>query len=149
MSARSRASAHWEGSTTEGSGTVSTASDALRAQPLYWASRIGEQEGTTPEELLAASWAGCFSMAFGFALTNAGAAPRTLDVDAELAFVAKDGGGFEIGKGKIDVRVAVDLDEEKVGELAEQAKVTCPVSVALGKIADDAKLSLQVSAPTA
>lgn len=148
MSARSRASAHWEGSTTEGSGTVSTESDALRDHQLLWASRIGEREGTTPEELLASAWAGCYSMAFSFALANAGAAPTSLDVDAELAFVAKEGGGFEIGKGRIGVKVAVDLEQQQVEELAEQAKVTCPVSVALGSIAEDAALDLQVTAPT-
>lgn len=148
MSARSRASAHWEGSTVDGSGHVSTATDALKEHPLQWAARIGEQPGTTPEELLAASWSSCYCMAFSFALANAGHAPDTLDVDAELSFVAQPEGGFVIGKGRLQVRVAVaGIDESQVRELAEGAKAGCPVSVALGEIAEQAQLDLQVAAP--
>jgi lipoyl-dependent peroxiredoxin len=150
MAARSRARAHWEGSTVDGAGHVSTHTDALDQHPLLWSARIGETPGTTPEELLAASWAGCYSMAFSFALAGAGHPPSSLDVEAELAFVAlTDGPGFEIGKGRLQVRVAVDgLDQERVAELAEGAKRGCPVSVALGQIAEDATLDLQLVAPT-
>jgi osmotically inducible protein OsmC len=149
MAARSSAKAHWEGSTVEGAGHVSTASDALRQQELLWAARIGEAEdGTTPEELLAAAWSGCYCMAFSFALTNAGHAPSEVDVDASLAFVANPEGGFRIGKGALEVRVAVDgLDEAQVRELAEGAKAGCPVSVALGEVAAEATLDLTVATP--
>lgn len=141
MAARSRASAHWAGSTIDGSGTVSTATDALDGHPLLWAARIGEQSGATPEELLASAWAGCYAMAFSFALSNAGHPPVSLDVDAELAFVAKDGGGFEIGKGKLAVRAEVPgIDESEFATLAEGAKSGCPVSVALGEVAATAVL---------
>ncbi len=150
MAARSRASAHWEGSTVDGSGHVSTTTDALREHPMQWAARIGEQSGTTPEELLAASWSSCFCVAFSFALANAGAAPDSLDVDAELAFIAQPEGGFRIGKGRLDVRVAITgLDEAQVREIAEGSKLGCPVSVALGDIAADARFDLTVTAPAA
>lgn len=144
MSARSRASAHWEGTTDGGAGTVSTASDALEAHPLLWQARIGEKSGTTPEELLASAWAGCFAMAFGFELAKAGHPATTMDVDAELAFVATDG-GFEIGKGKLAVRADVSgIDAGTFTKLAEAAKAGCPVSAALGTIASDATLDAKL-----
>jgi osmotically inducible protein OsmC len=150
MAARSRARAHWEGSTVDGAGHVSTTTDALHEHPLLWTARIGEQEGTTPEELLAASWAGCYSMAFSFALTGNGHPPTSLDVDAELAFVPKDGGGFDIGKGKLVVRAEVPgISDELFAELAAGAKAGCPVSVALGSIAEQATLDATLTTAAA
>ena len=149
MAARSRASAHWQGSTVEGSGTVSTVSNALSEHPLLWTARVGEVEGTTPEELLASAWAGCYAMAFSFALTGDGHAPEALDVTAELAFVATDAGGFEIGKGVLAVRADVPgMTEERFLELAAAAKAGCPVSVALGDVASAARLDAQLVAQT-
>jgi osmotically inducible protein OsmC len=149
MAARSRARAHWSGSTVDGSGNVSTTSDALEAHPLLWNARIGEQEGTTPEELLAAAWAGCYAMAFSFALTGNGHPPAALDVDAELAFVPVEG-GFEIGKGKLVVRADVPgISDELFAELAAGAKAGCPVSVALGAIAEQATLDAALTAAAA
>ncbi len=149
MAARSTARARWNGDTVSGSGTVSTTSAALHEQPLLWTARIGEREGTTPEELLAAAWAGCYSMAFSFALTSAGHVPVSLDVQAQLAFVAIDGGGFEIGAGRISVDANVPgIDEATFAELAEAAKRSCPVSVALGAIAADAALEATLVAST-
>jgi osmotically inducible protein OsmC len=149
MSARSRASAHWEGTTDTGAGTVTTASDALHQHPLLWQARIGEKTGTTPEELLASAWAGCYAMAFGFELGKAGHPAKMMDVDAELAFIATDG-GFEIGKGKLSVRADVPgIDNDTFMKIAEAAKGGCPVSVALGTIADDAKLEAKLTTAAA
>jgi osmotically inducible protein OsmC len=88
-------------------------------------------------------------MAFGFELGKAGHPAKTMDVDAELAFITTDS-GFEIGKGVLKVRADVPgIDAELFARIAEAAKGGCPVSVALGKIADDAKLEAQLTTAAA
>ena len=67
-----KASAHWQGSTKEGSGTLSAQSGTLRDTPYSFKARFGDGKGTNPEELLAAAHAGCFTMALSFTLNNAG-----------------------------------------------------------------------------
>ena len=141
--AKSTAHAHWNGSTIEGSGTVTTDSPALDKTPLTWKARTGEEAGTTPEELLASGHAGCYAMAFSFALSNEGHAPTSLDVDATYEFGPIEG-GFAI-KG-VTLAVAGDvpgIDETTFMNLAEGAKDGCPVSAAIkGNVAIklDAKL---------
>ena len=130
MAATSTARAHWTGSTVEGSGTVTTDSPALDATPLTWKSRIGEAAGTTPEELLAAAHAGCYSMAFSFALTNDGHEPEQLDVSATFTF-GPDDSGFSISGIKLVVEGTVPgIEEARFLELATGAKDGCPVSKA-------------------
>ncbi|MCW2923936.1 MAG: osmC [Thermoleophilia bacterium] len=130
MPATSTARAHWTGSTLEGSGTVTTDSPALDATQLTWKSRIGEEAGTTPEELLAAGHAGCYAMAFSFALSNDGHTPETLDVAATFTF-GPDDSGFSISGIKLSVEGTVPgIDEARFLELAEGAKDGCPVSKA-------------------
>lgn len=130
MPATSTARARWNGSTLEGSGVVSTESPALDSTPLTWKSRIGETPGTTPEELLAAGHAGCFAMAFSFALTDDGHEPEQLDVAATFTF-GPDDSGFSISGIKIAVEgVVPGIDDARFRELAEGAKVGCPVSKA-------------------
>ena len=147
MPQTSTAHSHWTGSTVTGSGTVRTASPAIAEAPLTWRARIGEEAGTTPEELLAASWAGCYAMAFSFALTNAGHEPASLDVDVDVTFGPNDD-GFGI-HGAV-IRVGADvagIDEARFLELADGAKRTCPISVALaGNVAVELDARLQQQA---
>lgn len=126
--AKSTAHAHWTGSTIEGKGSVTTDSPALKGTELTWKSRVGETAGTTPEELLASGHAGCYAMAFSFALTNEGHEPTSLDVDASYTFGPVEG-GFAITGVELTVSGDVPgIDEAKFAELAEGAKVGCPVS---------------------
>lgn len=142
--AKSTAHAHWTGSTIEGSGTVTTDSPALDKAPLAWKARVGDEAGTTPEELLASGHAGCYAMAFSFALTNAGHEPTSLDVDATYEFGPVEG-GFAIKGVALTVSGDVPgIDEAKFNELAEGAKTGCPVSAAIAgnvPITLDAKLA--------
>src|SRR3954452_4315668 len=81
------ATAEWSGSLFEGSGAVSAESGAFAELPLTWASRIARSEGrTSPEELLAAAQAGCFSMALSLVLAEGGTPADKLSVDATCAF---------------------------------------------------------------
>jgi lipoyl-dependent peroxiredoxin len=114
----------------EGSGTItSTGSGALPELPVTWASRTESPEGrTSPEELIAAAHAACFSMALAHALAQAGNPPERLATSATVTFVP----GTGITKSALTVRGRVSgIDEDAFEQAAEGAKEGCPVSGAL------------------
>jgi lipoyl-dependent peroxiredoxin len=129
MAATSRADAVWTGDLTSGSGHVKPASGAFDELPVSWASRAERQEGkTSPEELLAAAHAACFSMAFSNGLAKAGHKVEELNTTAEVEFVP----GTGITSSTLTVRGRVTgIDDAEFQELAEAAKEGCPVSKAL------------------
>jgi lipoyl-dependent peroxiredoxin len=134
----------WSGSLMEGSGTItSVESGAFGPLDVTWAARAEEDSAglTSPEELIAAAHAACFSMALSHGLAEGGTPPEKLDVDATLTFVP----GTGITKIAITVRGSVPgLDEPAFLEAAEAAKVNCPVSKALASVPEitlDASLS--------
>ena len=75
-----RATATWSGDLMSGSGTVSAYTTGLFSElPISWSSRTEAPEGrTSPEELLAAAHAACYSMAFSNTLAKAGTPPEHL-----------------------------------------------------------------------
>src|SRR6201996_5176425 len=77
------ATARWEGNLTQGSGPMKTGRGGLQG-PYSFKSRFEEGEGTNPEELIAAAHAGCFSMAFSNALSQAGFVPTSVDTVARV-----------------------------------------------------------------
>jgi lipoyl-dependent peroxiredoxin len=130
MAAERHAEVVWEGSLTEGSGTiVSTTSGALPELPVSWAARTESPEGkTSPEDLIAAAHAACFAMALSHALAEAGNAPERLETSATVTFVP----GTGITKSALTVTGRVPgIDEQAFREAAEGAKDGCPVSGAL------------------
>jgi lipoyl-dependent peroxiredoxin len=75
----------WDGDLTHGTGTVNSASEALRELPVTFKTRIGRPDGqTSPEELSAAAHSSCFSMALANLLTQEGHPPEHLDVSATV-----------------------------------------------------------------
>jgi osmotically inducible protein OsmC len=117
----------------DGSGTIAAAgSGAFGALPVSWPSRAEASNGqTSPEELIAAAWAACYSMALSHGLAQAGTAPDTLETSVTLTFQPGEG----IIKGAIVVEGAVPgLDAAGFAEKAEGAKANCPVSKALAGI---------------
>jgi lipoyl-dependent peroxiredoxin len=129
MAAISRANAIWSGDLTSGSGHVKPASGAFGELPVSWASRAESQHGkTSPEELLAAAHAACFSMAFSNGLAKAGHKVEKLNTTAEVTFVP----GTGITSVSLSVRGRiVGIEDAEFQELAEAAKEGCPVSKAL------------------
>lgn len=129
MAAISRADATWEGDLMKGGGSVKPASGAFPALPVSWAARAERPSGkTSPEELIAAAHAACYSMAFSSGLAKAGHAPERLDTSAEVTFVP----GTGITKIVLSVRGHVHgLDSGEFDRLAHEAKEGCPVSKAL------------------
>lgn len=121
-------SAHWQGSLTQGKGTVSTHSGVLNDTPYSFSSRFENGAGTNPEELLAAAHAGCFTMAFSAVLGANGFTPDDLKTAATVT-VEKDGEGFTITKSHLVLEAVIPgIDEAKFRELAGIAEKTCPVS---------------------
>jgi osmotically inducible protein OsmC len=130
MATDRRADVVWEGSLMDGSGTIlSTTSGALPELPVSWASRTESPGGkTSPEDLIAAAHAACFSMALSHALAQAGNPPERLETSATVTFVP----GTGITKSALTVTGRVPgIDEAGFREAAEGAKEGCPVSSAL------------------
>lgn len=136
------ASAAWQGSLKEGSGTLTTQSGVFKNQPYSFQTRFGDAKGTNPEELIAVAHAGCFSMALSLFLNNVGLTPERIDTKATLTMVAQ-AGGFAITEVHLDVTAKVPgADSAKFLEAANGAKQNCPVSKVLNvKITMDAKLA--------
>ena len=123
----------WQGDLIHGGGTIeSVTSGAFGALDVSWASRFEEPNGkTSPEELIAAAWASCFSMALSHGLAQAGHAPERLETSATVTFQPGEG----ITKGALSVKATVPgIEAAAFNEAAETAKQNCPVSKALAGI---------------
>lgn len=123
----------WSGDLASGSGTVSAGTSGLFIDlPVSWSSRTEAPEGrTSPEELLAAAHAACFSMAFSARLAKAGAPPEHLHVEAEVTFDRVDDAWKVVSSRLIVLGRAPGLSDDDFTRLAEDAKENCPISVAL------------------
>jgi osmotically inducible protein OsmC len=143
MATERTAEVTWSGSLIEGAGTIDrVGSGAFGPLDVTWASRTEQPGGkTSPEELIAAAWASCFSMALSHGLAQGGAAPERLSTSVTVSFVP----GTGITKGAITVRGSVPgLDDAAFREAADGAKENCPVSKALTGIPEvslDAQLA--------
>ena len=128
MAAVSRADAVWEGDLMSGKGRVKVASGTFPEFPVTWANRAERTHGTSPEELLAAAHAACYSMAFSNGLAKAGHKVERLNTTAEVEFVP--GTGITTitltTVGHIHGIEAAEFQKE-----AEAAKDGCPISKAL------------------
>lgn len=133
MATERSAQVTWRGTLMEGSGTIDrVGSDAFGPLDVSWAARTERPDGkTSPEELIAAAWASCFSMALSHALAQAGTPAERLSTSATVTFVP----GTGITKGAIAVRGSVPgVDTAAFQEAAEGAKDGCPVSKALAGV---------------
>lgn len=139
MTTTRRANTKWNGSLMEGSGTVELQSSGIGTFPVTWPARSAEPAGvTSPEELIAAAHATCFSMALSHGLAKAGTPPTSIETSAEVDFTP--------GTGITGIRLSVvgrvpGIDAAAFAEAAEGAKVNCPVSKALAGI--DISLTVQ------
>src|ERR671923_2503504 len=124
------ASAKWSGDLQEGQGTMALGSGAFEGQYSF-RSRFEEGTGTNPEELIGAAHAGCFSMALGFMLEQAGYTPERVHTVAKV-HIDRVGEGFKITSIELETDAKIPgIDEKTFLEKAEAAKKGCPVSQAL------------------
>ena len=129
------ATATWRGDLNAGAGSVSTHSGALKQAATSWKERTegtGAAGATSPEELLAAAHASCFSMALAARLAKAGVTNADISVTAKVTFGPAPAGGNGVLSSALTVRApAPSGDAAKLKELAEDAKENCPISKAL------------------
>ena len=121
----------WGGSLLEGSGTIdSTTSGAVSGLGITWKARSEDEHGglTSPEELIAAAHAACFSMALSAALARADTPADELHTSATVT--------FQPGEGITRIALTVEgrvpgIEGVAFEEAAEAAKENCPVSKTL------------------
>ncbi len=133
------ANAVWSGSVKEGNGKITTASKSLDKAAYSYASRFENEDNTNPDELLAASHAGCFAMALSLILGKEGFTPDSLDVSATVTMNADE---LELTESHLDLKAKIpNIDKDKFMECARTAKDNCPISKALSlKITMEATL---------
>jgi len=130
--AKRRAAVVWEGDLMSGSGTITeTGSGAFGNLPVTWKARTEDSDGkTSPEELISAALASCYSMAFSAGLARGGNAPKKLEVEAVTLFTLD--GGPKVDSIDLTVRGTVDgMDQAAFEKAAQEAGEGCPVSKAL------------------
>ena len=132
MAAEHTASATWNGDLMSGSGTFSLGSGAATDVGLTWRARAEDASaGTSPEELIAAALASCFSMALAHGLAQAGTPAQRIETEAVATFDRTDE-GFRVTTIRLSVRGRLDgADEAAFREAVQTAKENCPVSKAL------------------
>jgi osmotically inducible protein OsmC len=144
MATDRRADVTWQGSLMDGSGTiVKTTTGAIGEQQVSWPARSEDPQGsvTSPEELIAAAHAACYSMALSGGLARAGNEPKELRTSATVT--------FQPGEGITKIALTVEgdvpgIDAAAFEEAAQNAKANCPVSKALAGVPEitlDARLT--------
>jgi osmotically inducible protein OsmC len=129
MGFKRHATAHWEGDLKSGRGALSTPQSGLFNEQRYsFNTRFGEEKGTNPEELLAASHAGCFSMALGFMLEKAGFVATRIDTRAEVQMETGEAGPSATGVNLIVTATVPGVDAGTFAGIAENAKKNCVIS---------------------
>ena len=140
------ATASWQGTVPEGGGRIGVHSGAFEG-PFTLKARVEDVErSTNPEELIAAAEAGCFTMSLADLLGEAGSPPRDLQTTVRVRLEQTDE-GFRITRISVaTVGEVPGIDADTFADLAEQAKATCPVSLALAGTEITVEASLQSAA---
>jgi lipoyl-dependent peroxiredoxin len=134
MATDRRAEVTWRGSLLEGAGRIdSVTSGVFGGEKISWRARSTDEWGgnTSPEELIAAAHAACFSMSLASGLSKAGHEPAELSTSATVT--------FQPGEGIVRIALTVegqveDIDADAFSAAAETAKENCPVSKALAGV---------------
>lgn len=121
---KSNATANWKGTGKEGMGTVSSKSGVLSNTKYDYKSRFEGGDYTSPEELVAAAHAGCFSMKLSFILGAAGFTPDNIDTSCTITIESG-----AVTSSHLVVKATVPgIDDAKFQECANEAKAGCPIS---------------------
>ena len=142
--AERNATVGWDGDLARGNGTVTGSSGGLPDLPVTWASRTERSDGkTSPEELIAAAHAACYSMALAHGLTEAGNPPEHLDVSAKVTLDERDGAPT-VTSSELTVSGQVPgIDQATFEQAAQDAGKGCPVSRALAALEITVNATLQ------
>lgn len=132
-----KATAAWNGTGKEGSGTLSTQSTVLNNVQYSYKTRFEDGVGTNPEELVAAAHAGCFTMKLTFNIDAAGFKADSIETTCGIRF---ENGA--VTESHLTVKAKVPgIDKEKFNEVVADAEANCPISKLLNtKISVEATL---------
>ena len=134
MSTERTVEVEWIGAFLDGEGKiVDSTSGKLPELEVTWEGRTDDESGlTSPEELLAAAHASCYSMALAAGLVGGGWEPVEIKTSCTVALEV----GVGVVSSKLSTRVEVDgeIADDKLREVAERAKLSCPISKALAGI---------------
>src|ERR1700689_419538 len=125
-----KAEVEWIGGFLDGEGKiVSKTSGTLPVLDVTWRARVDAEEAmTSPEELLAAAHASCYAMQLTSGIVGAGGEPEELRISCEVSLEV----GLGITESALTAHItAGGLSDEKLREIAERAKIMCPISMAL------------------
>lgn len=138
------AKAEWTGSLMEGKGKMALGSGLFEGA-FSFNTRMGDEPGTNPEELLGASLAGCYTMALNATLEKSGKPVTSVKTDAKV-FLGKDDSGFVITHIDLETNAVVEgIDEQEFLDITEQVKKGCPISKALAAVTINLKANLAKS----
>lgn len=139
-----KANAEWKGGLMDGEGRIALGSGMFEGA-FSFATRMGDEPGTNPEELLGASLAGCYAMALNATLEKRGTPAANVKAEA-MVFLGKDESGFKINRIDLETTADVaDITAEDFAQVAEDVKKTCPISKALAATEITLKASLAKS----
>lgn len=131
--AERKATAEWNGSLKEGSGKIALGSGLFEGA-FSFSTRMEDEPGTNPEELLGASLAGCYAMALNATLEKEGKRARAIHTEAKVHF-GKDDAGFTISRIDLTADAEIDgIEDADFQTIAESVKQTCPISKALAAV---------------
>lgn len=117
----------WHGQGKSGSGHISTKSGALSNALYTYGSRFHEQQGTNPEELIAAAHAACFTMKLSFLIEKAGYKADSIETSALVTLERET-----ISRSHLSVKAAIPgMTREQFEILVDDARKNCIVSRAL------------------
>lgn len=134
------ATAEWQGGLKAGGGRLSTQSGALKDVPYSFATRFEDKPGASPEELIGAAHAGCYAMFLSALMEGAGVTAKSVQAQSTVTLDPATEGSPTVTAAHLVVKISADAPEAQLMELAEQAKVSCPISKLL-----EAEVSLEAT----
>ena len=122
------ATAQWTGNLKEGSGRLSTQSGAMNGVAYSHATRFEDKSGANPEELIGAAHASCYAMFLSGLIGGAHITGSSVDATSTISLDPTTEGGPTVMGAHLTVKVKGDAPEATLRDLAEKAKVACPIS---------------------
>ncbi len=124
-------SAVWGGSLAGGKGHYILKSSGYKGEYNFSSRFEDNKKLSSPEEMIGAAQASCYSMALSHTLDQSGYTPEKIETEAEVT-LSKTAGSFSITEILLKTRGNVSgIDPGRFVEIANEAKETCPVSKAL------------------
>lgn len=128
MAITRKASAVWQGGLKDGSGVLSSDTGILNNTPYSFSTRFEGEQGTNPEELIAAAHAGCFAMALSGQLDAAELKAEKLSVTAKVRMEKTDA-GMTVTRSQLELVAHIPgASEAAFTTAANNAKEGCPIS---------------------